>query len=144
MANVIVEPQPILLNDIEVTLQIDGSDDVLDYSAAVSSAQYTPSSSQVNWKGMKPGSQFSFATTPTWVLALALADDLATTQSLTNTLLANQGKTGHIVFRPIAGGPGWESDVNLTPAGLGGAVDTVSASTVSLGVQGAPAPIAAA
>jgi hypothetical protein len=114
-----------------------------DFSACISSAQFTPSSSNVTWKGMVPNDTFTAPTSPTWVLALALVDDLATTSSLTNQLLAHQGETAPAKFYPLSGGPGWSADVILTPAGLGGAVDTYGSQTVSLGVQGGPSPIAA-
>lgn len=130
MADIAV--QPILMGDATLTFGADG------YQAHVSSAVFTPSSSVVVWKGLTPTAKFSFGASASWTLDLELAQDWATAAALSRYLFENEGETVAVVFEPVDGGASVSADIIITPGSIGGAVDTVATSTVSLGVQGKP------
>lgn len=130
-----IDVNPIVLKD--ATLKV-GADN---YEAHVSSVEFVPSSSTVNWKGLTPESVFSFGTNSTWVCNLAFAQDWDTEGSLSAYLFDNEGESVICDFYPDAGGQGFRATLIITPGSIGGAVDSVAVSTVSLGVQGKPARI---
>lgn len=112
------------------TLTIDG----VDYAAQVSSAVFTPTSSIVTWKGLKPTAVFTFPTNATWTLDLTYAQDFTADDTLASFLLAHEGETiENVVFAPIAGGRTFTADITIAPGSIGGAVDAVAEGTVSLG-----------
>lgn len=128
---------PFLLKDCKLTLgTAAGAAD--NYEGHVSSVEFVPSASSVNWKGLTPASVFTFQSTATWVANLAYAQDWATTNSLSAFLLAHEGEQMVAVFTPITGGAKFTATVNITPGSIGGAVDAVAVSTVTLGVIGKP------
>lgn len=113
-----------------VTLTIDG----VDYAGQVSSAMFTPTSSIVVHKGLKPTAVQTFPTTATWVLDLTYAQDFTTDDTLASYLLEHEGETvADVVFAPITGGRTFTADITIAPGSIGGAVDTVAEGTVSLG-----------
>lgn len=126
--------QPFVLKDC--TLKV-GTDN---YEAHVSQVQFSPSSSQVNWKGLTPSSVFSDVTTATWTCSLAYAQDWTTANSLSLYLHNHEGETVDVVFQPKAGTgqPSVEATLLITPGAIGGTVDQVATATVTLGVQGKP------
>jgi hypothetical protein len=129
--------QPIILNDVSLAVAADN------YEAAVSRVEFVPSSSVVTWKGMTPSAVFSFGTTATYVANIEYAQDWSTTNSLSKYLFDNEGKTVTMTFKPKkpASGtsPTWTASVIIAPGSIGGAVDSVATSSVSLGVVGKPA-----
>lgn len=133
----IVTPQPILMGN--ATVKIGGSSGN-NYEGAVSSVEFQPSAGSVNFKGLAPTAVFTYATSPTWALALTFAQDWDTTNSLSNYLFDNQGKTVQVDVYPVAGTgkKGFTAQVIIQPGSIGGAVDSVAVSTVTLGVIGAP------
>ena len=129
---------PILLSDVELSLGTN------DYEGSVSSVEFVPSSNVVTWKGMKPGSNYSFPTDPTWAANVGFAQDWETPNSLSRYLFEHKGETVPATFAPKAGGGHWEADLILVPGNIGGAGDAVAVSQVSLGVQGEPEWVPAA
>lgn len=129
-----VAPVPFILNNCTVKIGADN------YEAAVSTAEFMPNSSIVNWKGLTPTAIFSFATTATWLCNLVFAQDWKTAASLSNYLHANEGTSVAAEFIPKVGSG--EKKVTATliiaPGSIGGAVDNVAVSSVTLGVSGKP------
>jgi hypothetical protein len=112
------------------------------YESAVSGVTFTPSSSTISWKGLTPTSVYTGTTTATWVCELSYAQDWATTNSLSQYLLANEGKTLQVKFIPESAATGtvptFTASVIITPGAIGGTVDSVATATVTLGVVGRP------
>lgn len=129
--------QPFTLTD--VTLKVDADN----YEKHVSQVEFQPQGGVTTWKGLTPDAAFSFAQTPTWQLVLALAQDWSTPKSLSRYLFDNQGKTVAATFTPVNGGPTISASIILTAPNIGGTVDAVAASTVTLGVVGKPTIAAA-
>jgi hypothetical protein len=124
--------QPFTLTDVKLKVDADN------YEQHVSQVEFQPQGGVTTWKGLTPESAFSFAQTPTWQLVLAVAQDWKTPGSLSRYLFDNQGKTVDATFTPVAGGPDIDASIILTAPSIGGAVDAVAASTVTLGVVGKP------
>lgn len=128
-----IDVTPIILKDCIIEIDDD------DYAAAVSSAELTPSTSQVIFKGLKPDAVFTDVSAATWMLDLTYAQDWVTATSLSRYLFDNEGETKAAVIKPQSGiGPSFEVNVVITPGSIGGAVDAVAVATVSLGVSGRP------
>jgi hypothetical protein len=123
---------PIILGNALLTFGAD------EYQGHVSSATFTPSSSIVNWRGLTPTSSYSFPVTATWTLDLELAQDWESADALSRYLFENEGETVSVTFEPVNGGETVTADVIITPGAIGGAVDAVAVSSVSLGVKGKP------
>lgn len=136
----IITPVPILMGNATVKI---GGTSGNNYEGAVSSVEFTPSSTAVNFKGLTPSAVFTYATNATWQLALSFAQDWDTSTSLSNYLFDNQGKTVQVDVYPTAGTgkKGFTAQVIITPGSIGGAVDSVAVATVTLGVVGAPTRI---
>lgn len=124
---------PILLNDVKLTLGTN------DYEGHVSRVEFVPSASIVNWKGLTATAVHSFPTRATWVCNVDYAQDWETANSLALYLLANEGAEVDAVFEPVDGGQGFEATLIIVPGSIGGSVDQVATSSVSLGVKGKPA-----
>ncbi len=129
---------PILLTDVLFQVETDS------YEGHVSSVEFVPSASTVNWKGLTPTSVFSFGTTATWTCNLTFAQDWATTNSLSRYLFDNEGEEIDVTFEPVNGGAGFTATLVVTPGSIGGAVDSVAVSTVTLAVKGKPTYVPAA
>jgi hypothetical protein len=127
---------PFVLKDARFLVAADS------YEAAVSGATFTPSASAVTWRGLTPTASFTGSSTATWQLDLVFAQDWTTTNSLSQYLLANEGKSIVVKLIPqtAASGtvPTFTATVIVSPGSIGGDVDSVAVSTVSLGVVGKP------
>lgn len=135
----IIDVVPIVLKDCIIEIEDD------DYAAAVSSAELTPSTSQVIFKGLKPDAVFTDVSAATWLLVLSYAQDWVTATSLSRYLFDNEGATKAAVIKPQSGvGPSFAVNIVITPGSIGGAVDAVAVATVSLGVSGRPVLVPAA
>lgn len=133
---------PLVLSDVELEFTLPNGDTV-EFAEHVTSVTFTPSASTITLKTMSPTGSFSNVSKPTWVAALAFAQDWDTDESLSNFLFDHTGETIPCVFRPLAGGKGWEADLIITPGAIGGAVDAYAVATVNLGVNGRPSRLAA-
>jgi len=128
MAEIAVNP--IFLEDCVMSIEDD------DYAAAVSAATFTPTARQ-GFKGMKKNQQHR--PPASWQLALSLAQDLATLTSLSNYLHVHEGETKAAVFKPVSGtGPEVQASIVIFPGGIGGTVETVPTSSVTMDVLGKP------
>jgi hypothetical protein len=133
----VIATSAFVLNNCKLTIGTAGTAD--NYEGSVSAAEFVPSASSVNWKGLTPSSVFTFQTIATWVLNLSFAQDWATANSLAQFLLANEGSQKTVVLTPLTGGKSFTAVVNITPGSIGGAVDAVAVGSVALGVIGKPA-----
>jgi hypothetical protein len=124
---------PFLMRDCLFTIASDS------YEKHVSAVEFVPSASVVNFKGLTPDAVFSFASSATWMCNLSFAQDWATTASLSRYLFEHEGDEIDVVFEPVADGPSVSATLIVTPGSVGGAIDSVAVSTVSLGVKGKPA-----
>lgn len=123
---------PFLLKDVLFSVATDS------YEKHVSQVEFVPTSSTVTWKGLTPTSVFSFGTNATWVCNLTFAQDWDTTNSLARYLFDHEGDEIDVTFEPVAGGSGFTATLIVAPGSIGGTVDAVAVSTVSLGVMGKP------
>jgi len=127
-----ITPEPLFLSNSIATIGTDN------YEAAINSATFTPSTSTVTFKGLKPGSVFTRQTAATWVCELQFVQDWETVGSLSNYLHEHEGESVQFVLVPEADGPTVTATIIITPGAIGGAVDTFGVATVSLGVDGKP------
>jgi len=114
-----------------------------DFAAAVSSAALNPSSGTVPFKGLKITAVFTFPQAVTYELALEFAQDWSDANSLSWYLWDHQGETVSAVLNPddaTAGTTSWALNVAIAPGSVGGPVDSVAVTTVTLGVVGQPVP----
>jgi hypothetical protein len=123
---------PIILNN--VTVQI--GDDT--YEAACRTVRFVPTTAVVKWKGLTPSATFAFAGTPEWDVTVTFAQDIASAASLTKALHTGVGTKPVLVFEPVAGGPTVTATIVLIPGDIGGDIDTVPESSVTMPVQGQP------
>jgi len=130
MAEIAVNP--FMMRDCLFNVAADG------YKSHVSSVEFVPTSAVATWKGLTPTAVFSFGSNATWVCNLGLAQDWATANALCRYLFENEGDEVAVTFEPVAGGPSITATLIITPGAIGGAVDAVAVSTVSLGVKGKP------
>lgn len=104
------------------TLKIDADN----YESAISSAQFTPTSSVVftgiNGRKISKGK---------WTLAVDHAQDWKTATSLSNYLHAHEGESKEVVLIPEGGGPSFTATIAIAAGTIGGPADTLAASSVS-------------
>lgn len=130
---VAIAVNPFILRDCTFTVATS------DYVAHVSTVEFVPSSSTVNWKGLTPAAVYAFGTSATWACNLSFAQDWSTPNSLSRYLYDNEGEEIVVVFEPVAGGTSITATLLIAPGSIGGAIDSVAVSTVTLGVKGKPA-----
>lgn len=132
-----INVNPIVLKDVLFQVETDS------YEKHVSSVEFVPSASVVNWKGLSPAAVFTDSTTATWTCNVAFAQDWATTNSLSRYLFDNEGDEIDVTFEPVNGGAGFTATLIVTPGSIGGSVDSVAVSTVTFAVKGRPVYVAA-
>jgi hypothetical protein len=127
---------PLILKDARFIVAADS------YEASVSNVTFTPSASTVTWQGLTPSSLFTGTTTATWSASITFHQDWSTTNSLSQYLLANEGKTIVVKFIPqtaLTGTvPTFTATVIVTPGQIGGDLNQVMTAQVQLGVVGKP------
>lgn len=133
-----IDVKPIVLRNVLCTVAAD------DYAKHVSGVTLTPTTGSVSWSGMDPDASFTFPTSTTWAAQLDYAQDWDTTDSLSAYLFDHEGDKVTMTFRPEAGGPGFEVEVFIVPGSIGGQINAVATSSVTLGVVGKPQRVAAA
>jgi hypothetical protein len=133
---------PFVLKDARFLVAADS------YESAVSSVQFVPSASTVQFQGITPAASYTNVTTATWVATITFSQDFSTTNSLSQYLLANEGKSVVVKFVPITAATGtvptFTATVFITPGSIGGDVNAVQTATVTLPVVGKPALTVAA
>ncbi|MBT1633764.1 hypothetical protein [Curtobacterium flaccumfaciens] len=133
-----VEVKPFVLSNFVLAVAAFG------FQKAVSQCEFQPQGGVVSFKGGTPDAQFTFATTPTWQLVLAYAQDWTSTNSLARFLFDHQGETVDATFTPLSGGPVIAAKIVISAGPMGGTVDAVQVGSVTLGVVGKPTIAAAA
>lgn len=114
-----------------------------DYEKHVSGVTITPSTGSTTWNGLDPDASFTFPNATTWAAQLDYAQDWETEDSLSMFLYEHEGETITILFEPVKGGLGWSIEAVIVPGSIGGAVNAVATSSVTLGVNGRPTPVPA-
>lgn len=128
-----INVSPFQMTDCLFTVEADN------YEAHVSTVVFVPSAPTAEFKGLSPNAVHTFTGSPTWTANLTFAQDWATAGSLSRYLFENAGAEIDVTFEPVKGGPAITATLIATPGSIGGAVDSVAVSTVSLGVVGKPA-----
>lgn len=128
----VIEVKPFVLSDFVFAVT------ALGFQKAISQCEFQPQGGMVSFKGGTPDAQFTFATTPTWQLVLAYAQDWSSQNSLAKFLFNNQGQAVDATFTPVAGGPVISAKIVISAGPIGGAVDAVQVGSVTLGVVGKP------
>ena len=129
---VAIAVQPFVLKDATFKVAADN------YEKALSSVAFAPSAetSTVKWKSITPASSFSETTAlpASWVCTLSYAQDWKTTNSLSRYLHEHEGESVTVVFVPKAGTgeASFTADLTVVPGSIGGDVDTVMVSSVSM------------
>lgn len=135
-----VEVKPFIMRNAVVEFGLD------DFAKAVSSATLTPSSGTTDFTGLKPSAVFTFPQATKYTLDLEFAQDWSSETSLSRYLFDHIGEVVDAVINPddqTAAGEAhtsWAVQVAITPGAIGGPVDSVAVSTVSLGCVGQPVP----
>lgn len=122
-----ITPVPYALNGATIKIGTNTFDQ------AISSGTIVPSSSTAYVKGLS-GLVFPYTTVPTWVCNLKFMQDLKTSGSLQNFLLANSGQTVTIVFTlapGTTGSPVITISATLVPAQIGDDMDKLAEASVS-------------
>lgn len=131
-APTVVEVDPIYLDNC--ALVVGG----LDYAAAASKIECTPSTSTATFRGMKKGATYTHTSVESWALGIDFAQDYDAADSFSNLCFEHQGEEAEVFFAPREGGQAWAVKVQLVPGGIGGAGAAHATSSISLGVIGAP------
>lgn len=129
--------QPHVLKDVLLTIGAD------DYQAACSSVRLVPTTNtpQVTFQGLTPSATFSEAGSPTttWAFVITHAQDWETANSLSQFLFENAGQVKTCNLAPINGaGQEFTFDATMVPGEIGGDVNTVPVSPVTMPVDGWP------
>jgi len=127
--------KPIVLRDCLLRVATD------DYEKHVSGVTITPSTGSQTWTGLEPDATFTFPNATTWTAQLDYAQDWETEDSLSMYLYEHEGETVTILFEPVKGGLGWQIEAVIVPGSIGGQVNAVATSSVTLGVNGRPTPV---
>lgn len=145
MAQIAVSP--IRLSNVKLNIK-NGATDVGDFEKHVSEVLLTPTTPTTSWTGLG-ANVHQFVGTTTWQASLAHAQDWSTANSLSQYLLDHEGEQVVMTFTPGGGtisatNPAFRCTVTLVPGQIGGAVDAVATSPVTLPVTGKPAKITTA
>lgn len=121
--------KPLVLKDVLLKIAEDN------YEKHVSSVTFTPSSSQIEWRGLTPDAVFTDSTPPTWSVTLEYAQDWDTTGSLSEYLFDNGGTTVAAEFVPVkgTGNTKFTANVAIQSGAIGGAVGSFATASVTLG-----------
>lgn len=136
MAQIAVAPY--VFKDARISVAADN------YEKHLSGVTLNPSADQntVTWQGLTPATTFTDTTQPTvsWQVSFEYAQDWVTANSLSQYLLANSGLTKAIKIQPVAGVGAKTFSVNavIVPGPVGGNVNEVQTSSVTLNVIGQP------
>lgn len=136
MAVTQVAVKPLFMKDCTFNVGPDAT--ASGFAAHLSGVTFTPSTSLQTWKGLDPKSVHTEGAAPTWTADLAYVQDWETAGSLSNYLFEHQGETVPVKFEPKKGGKAIYASIVIQPGAIGGQVDSFAATTVSLGVSGAP------
>lgn len=123
---------PLVMKDAVLNFPTDN------YSAAASAITCTPTSSAITWAGLALNT-ITDSSAATWAVAITYAQDWETVNSLSQYLHANEGNEVAMTFGPKNGsGPTFTVTVIVVPGAIGGTVNTVAETTVTLPAKGKP------
>jgi hypothetical protein len=127
---------PVVLTDCEFIVDLD------DYTGHVNRVEFVPSTPTFSWKSLSPASQHNKSGVATWVCNVEGAQDWKTAKSLARYLLAHQGESKTVKFKPKKGTglPAFGATLTIAAPPIGGAVDTVATFSVSMALTGQPVP----
>lgn len=129
MATITVEP--IVLKNALLSIGLDN------YEKHVSSVELVPAPNAQTFHGLGDNSNVIAGKT-TWTANISFAQDWKTVDSLSKYLFNNQGQTKTMTFSPENGvGDAFAATVLIQPGSIGGAVDSIAVTTVTLPIQGA-------
>ncbi len=129
MATITVEP--IVLKNALLSIGLDN------YEKHVSSVELVPAPNAQTFHGLGDNSNVISGKT-TWTANISFAQDWKTADSLSKYLFNNQGEIKHMTFSPENGvGDAFEGDILIQPGSIGGAVDSIAVTSITLPVQGA-------
>lgn len=115
-----------------------------EFQTSISNITMTPTAASITWSGVG-GNTVTDTSSATWAAAITFAQDFETPNSLSQFLFDNEGATFPFYFRPRSGvGLAYTGTVTITPGAIGGAVNTINESTVTLGLSGRPTAISGA
>lgn len=119
---------PLVLKDVTLVIGTNG------YEKHASSVTFTPKANVIRWQGLTPAAKFSDITSADWDVTIEYVQDWETTNSLSKYLLANEGSTVAMQFKPKAAGtPSFAANVSITPGAIGGKVNAYATTSVTLG-----------
>lgn len=128
----IIAHAPLVLKDVILSIGTD------DYRYAVDQVSFTPSASTITWTGLGLNT-YTDISTATWALTLNYVQDWDTTNSLSRRLFEDEGETVAMTFKPRSGsGPSFTANVIVTPGAIGGSVNAVASTSVTLPCTGKP------
>jgi len=138
----VIEVRPFIMRNAIVSFGTD------DFAKAVATAKITPTSGQSEFKGLKPSAVFTFPQATLYTLELTYAQDWSSENSLSRYLFDHKGEVVPFTLNPddttgivpAVGSTSWSGDVALTSGDIGGDVDSVATTTVTLGIVGEPLP----
>lgn len=123
-----IDVAPVAQKNLQLTVGTDT------YEKHVSSVQWTPASSTIEWRGGTPDAVFTDVSSPTWTANLTLVQDWETEDSLCNFLLDHAGEQVLVKYKPqVDGDFEITATVTITPPAIGGAVNAFNESTVAMG-----------
>lgn len=131
MAAVTPSVNPLVLRNVDLIVD-EGTDD-LNFKKHVDGVTYTPSTSQQSWTG-GDGSTYTDSSSATWTLVISYVQDWESEDSLSQFLLANEGTSFPVTFKPRTGsGPTFTSTITIAPGAIGGSVNAYATTSVTLG-----------
>lgn len=136
----IVDVRPFINRKAIITLGTD------DFAKAISDGHIEPSAGTTDYKGLKPDAVFTFPQATTYVLVLSFSQDWSSEDSLSRYLWDHRGETVPFTLNPDdtsgmtpgVGSTEWSGNVAIAPGAVGGKVDEVAVSDVTLGIVGEP------
>jgi len=113
--------------EFEIILGV-GTDD---YARHVASCRFVPSGgTETRWKGGTPTAKVGHRSLSDWTCEMRVAQDYTST-GLARYLFTNEGTTVAASFKPVAGGPTFETDLVLAAPEIGGEIDAYGEATVT-------------
>lgn len=128
MSTITVEP--IVLKNALLSIGLDN------YEKHVSSVELVPAPNAQTFHGLGNNSNV-IAGKNAWTANISFAQDWKTVDSLSKYLFNNQGQIKTMVFSPENGdGDSFQATVLIQPGSIGGNVDSIAVSSVTLPVEG--------
>lgn len=122
--------EPIVLKSSLFTVGTD------DYQKATSTVEFVPSPVSQNFDGLGDN-HVVIAGKTKWMANVSFAQDWSTPNSLSRYLFTHQGEVIDVLFQPVDGvGDTFAASVLIQPGSIGGKVDSIAETTVSMPVSG--------